>query len=109
MILFLKDSQHVLGDISVLGYILRPHPDGLPAQVYRVPDGLLQGVRGHGDQQVHRALPDVVRRREQADEQSARGGHSKVQSPASLLLLLLPQQQTDYAEEDQDIQVCWLN
>ena len=99
----------MLGDIALLGDILRPHPDGLPAQVHRVPDGLLQGVRGDGYQQVHRALPDVVRGREQADEQSARGSYSEVQSAASLLLFLLPQQQTDHAEKDQDIQVCWLN
>ena len=99
----------MLGDIPVLGNILHPDPDGLPAQVYRVPDGLLQGVRGDGYQQVHRALLDVVRRREQADEQSARGSYSEVQSPSSLLLFLLPQQQTDHAEEDQDIQVSELN
>ena len=99
----------MLGDVALLGDILRADPDGLPAQVHRVPDGLLQGVRGHGDQQVHRALPDVVRRGEQADEQSARGSNCEVQSPPSLLLFLLPQQQTDHTEEDQDIQVCWLN
>ena len=44
------NSQYLLGNFPLLGDILRPHPDGLPAQVYRVPDGLLPGVRGDGDQ-----------------------------------------------------------
>ena len=95
----------MLGDFSVLGHIVRPDPDGLPAAVHGVPDGLVQGVRGHGHQQVHRAVADVVRGGEAADEQTGRRGHGEVQPPTSLLLSVLHQRQTHHQEENQDIQV----